>query len=56
VKLEDLVRFRVQAIFTFGPDLAVQCTKCSRWTAHINRPLTLAELLDRCNERVEDCQ
>ena len=49
-------RFEVSAIYMFGPDLAVRCTRCHRWTTHINRPLTLADLVQRADEHTEACR
>lgn len=53
---EDQQRFQVAAIVTCGPDLSIHCTRCHRWTAHIDRPLTLGALTQRAVEHAEVCR
>ncbi len=57
MQLEDQYRFRVEAVAPWGvADLSLQCTRCSRWAVHIDRPLTLAELSRRADEHTEQCR
>lgn len=53
---EDQRRFQVAPIVTHGPDLSIRCTRCHRWTVHIDRPLALAELIDRADEHAGVCR
>lgn len=52
----DLSRFEICAVHSFGPTLDLHCTGCHRWTAHIDDPLTLAELVQRAGEHAEVCK
>ncbi len=53
---EGQQQFTVAAIITSGPDLSIQCTRCYRWTVHIDRPLSLADLNQRAAEHAEVCR
>jgi hypothetical protein len=49
-------QFEIWAVTTFGPDLQIRCTRCRRWSAHIDRPITLADLNRRASEHTEVCR
>lgn len=51
-------RFQASAIsLSAAPsDISLRCLRCGRWTSHIERPLTLAELVQRADEHTEVCR
>lgn len=52
---ELLGQIEVSALYTLGPTLQIRHT-CPHWAAHIDRPLTLAELVQRAGEHTEVCR
>jgi len=54
---ENMERFEV-GVFALsgGPaDISLHCDRCGKWAVHIDRPLTLAELVQRAGEHAEVC-
>lgn len=54
--LRDLLgQVEVSALYTLGPILQIRHT-CPHWAAHVDRPLSLAELVQRASEHAEVCR